>query len=68
MIATYQSPRTNIGHLSRNGRYTFCGYRIGYGWNEANGVTSKMCRICVRIQQAEDAVRPAAPNTTEVNK
>ena len=62
----YQSPYGGIAHLSRNRRYTLCGYSIRAGWTETTATSSRNCSVCRRIELAEAAVgepllRPAPP-------
>lgn len=62
---SYQSPGGTV-HLSRNHRYTLCGWNIRAGWTETSSTHSNTCHVCKRIRAAELAVATKeAPAETE---
>lgn len=56
----YNSPGGTV-HLSRNHRYTLCGWNIRAGWVETSDTHSNTCHVCKRIRAAELAVATKAP-------
>ena len=55
------SPRSGIAHLSRDSRYTLCGWSVRERWVDASAMTASVCQICLRIGRAELAAEALAP-------